>query len=580
MAFDLLIKDAIIVDGSGDPSYQGDIAISDGRIAEVGTVSDGAHRVIDAGGAVVCPGFVDVHTHYDAQVMWDPSVSPSSLHGVTTVIGGNCGFTIAPIDNDSADYVMRMLACVEGMPVEALENAVDFKWNTFEQWLARLEGTLAVNAGFLVGHSTVRKLVMRDEWQQIANTDQLEEMATVVDESIRGGALGFSSSWGVAHGDHLGNLVPSRYADAGELLRLASVLRSHPGTMLEFIPPNPPWSEELVDMMVDMSRQANAPLNWNLLTIGGGFTPEMATTRLAASDRAAAAGAEIVALSVPMPLQLRLNLRTAILFNVLPEWQEVFTLPLEEKKLALSDPQTRERLRRAVERHGSDRTLWDFEKMKVQGVASPRMIALEGRLVGEIARERGVSALDALLDIALEDDLVTCFETAKAGDDENTWRQRARHWQDPRVLVAGSDAGAHLDMLATFAFYTDFVGPTVRDRKLISLENAVHQITDAPARLYGLRDRGRIMTGYLADLVVLDPDVVATGRVVLRDDLPGNELRLYADAVGIEHVFVNGVEIVTGGEITGAAPGTILRPGRDTSARLSPRFPGPSIPGR
>jgi N-acyl-D-aspartate/D-glutamate deacylase len=438
--------------------------------------------------------------------------------------------------------------------------------------LALLDGRLAINAGFLVGHSTIRRLVLGEAWQEQATPDQLRRMAEIVDESVRGGALGFSSSWGSVHGDHLGNKVPSRYADAHELVTLASVLRSHPGTQLGFIPPTVPiWSDEIIDMMIEMSVNAQSPLNWNLLTVRNAGDPGSKENHLGASDRAAKRGGEIIALSMPLASQFRLNLMTTIAYNSIPVWQEVLTLPFEERLRALVDPGTRRRMADAVAetRSTSDPTPLGFERMTVESVASPALKTLEGRVVGDIAAERGISALDAFLDVAVDDRLLACFRTRLTGndDDERSWRQRAEYWEDPRVLVGGSDAGAHLDMLSTFAFHTDFIGPTVRDRAMLGLEEAVHKITDVPARLYGLRDRGRLQPGYHADLVVFDPSTVRTGDVVLRNDMPNNEYRLFADAVGMDHVVVNGVEIVDHGALTGDTPGTILRLGRDTTQR-------------
>jgi N-acyl-D-aspartate/D-glutamate deacylase len=567
---DCAITGGVVIDGTGGARRHGDVGIRDGRIVTVGKLEEPARRRIDAEGRVVAPGFIDVHTHYDAQVMWDCAVSPSSLHGVTTVIGGNCGFTIAPVNDDSADYVMRMLACVEGMSVKSLEGVLDFRWKTFADWLALLEGRLAVNAGFLVGHSTVRKLVMGDGWQETPNADQLRRMREIIDESVRGGALGFSSSWGQAHGDHLGNLVPSRYAGREELVALASVLRAHPGTMLEFIPPGI-WSDDVIEMMIRMSVEANSPINWNLLIVGMGVDRAAAEARLAVSDRAAEQGGEIVALSVPLPLQLRINLMTTIVYNTVAAWPEVLALPHEDKVRALRDGTVRERLAGAVEERRRFRAspYLDFEKMTVQSVASPTLKRFEGRVVGDIARDRQSSALDTFLDIAVDDNLLACFETPPAGDDAESWNLRARYWQDPRVLVGGSDAGAHLDNLSTFAFFTDFVGPTVRERGLLTLEDAVHKVTDAAARFYGLWDRGRLAPGFRGDIVVFDPTSVRTGKVVLRQDMPKGEYRLFADALGVDHVIVNGTEIIDHGAFTGATPGTILRPGRDTKSRIS-----------
>ncbi len=568
---DCVIEGAVLVDGTGAPAVQADIGIRDGRVVAIGKQDESARRVIEADGMVVAPGFIDVHTHYDAQVMWDPAVSPSSLHGVTTVIGGNCGFTIAPVSEHSADYVMRMLACVEGMPVESLEAVLDFRWETFGDWLQCLDGHLGVNAGFLAGHSTIRKLVMGDAWQEAPTADQLRRMCQVVDESVTAGALGFSSSWGAAHGDHLGNLVPSRYASGDELVALAAVLGPHAGTMLEFIPPTNVafWSDEVVKMMTAMSVSARSPLNWNLLTVGHGIDHDSNMARLAASDRAAEHGGEIVGLTVPIAHSLRVNLLSTILYNDMAAWRNVLALPAADKLAALSDPETRRRMAAAVAERppSAPQFFMGFDRLTVQSVASPALKALEGRVVGDIARERGVSALDAFLDVAIADELLTCFRYPAAGDDAESWNQRYGYWQDPRVLIGGSDAGAHVDMLATFAFFTDFVGPVVRDRGFLSLEDAVRKITDVPARFYGLRDRGRVATGWCADLVVFDPATVRTGEMTMRDDMPKDQYRLFAEAVGVHHVLVNGVEIVDHGALTGETPGTTLRSGRDTVSR-------------
>jgi N-acyl-D-aspartate/D-glutamate deacylase len=568
---DCLIRGGMIVDGSGAPSRRGDIGISGGRIVSVGKVADSARRVVDATGLMVAPGFIDVHTHYDAQVMWDPSVAPSSLHGVTTIVGGNCGFTIAPVSSVSADYVMRMLACVEGMPVSSLEAAIDFGWETFGDWLSLLEGRLAVNAGFLVGHSTIRRLAMGEEWQQPSNERQLAEMARLIEESVAAGALGFSSSWGAVHGDHMGNPVPSRFAGADEMVRLAGVLHDHPGTVLEFIPPPvpPEWPEDLVTMMTAMSASARAPLNWNLLTVGSGEDEARNTARLAASDRAREGGGEVVALMVPRPVELRLNLLTTIVYNGMPTWQYVLTLAPPERLRALRDSDIRQRMARDVEdqRRIGPSVILDFDRMTVQSVAAATHQDLTGRLVGDLARERAATALDTFLDIAVADDLLACYSTGPVGDDAATWRRRAATWRDPRVLIGGSDAGAHVDMLTTFAFCTDFLGPTVRDRQLISIEEAVRKITREPAQFYGLSNRGLLAPGFAADVVIFDADRINSGKVVLQRDMPDAQYRLFAPSVGIEHVLVNGVETVDHGELTGATPATVLRSGRDTGPR-------------
>jgi N-acyl-D-aspartate/D-glutamate deacylase len=261
---------------------------------------------------------------------------------------------------------------------------------------------------------------------------------------------------------------------------------------------------------------------------------------------------------------LRLNLTTALTYNTMPEWRRVMVLPLEARLAAFADASTRRELAAAAERQTERPLALRFGELTVESVRSDALRPLEGRVVDDIARERGCTPLDAFLDISVADGLRTSFRTPPVADDEESWARRRAHWNDPRVLIGASDAGAHMDTIAKFAYCTDFCGPTVRERRLLSLEDAVQKVTDAPARFYGLHDRGRIAAGRRADVVVLDPTTLRTGPVRLRDDLPGGEPRLFADAVGIEHVFVNGVEIVRGGEPTGATPGTVLRSGRDT----------------
>jgi N-acyl-D-aspartate/D-glutamate deacylase len=561
---DAAIRGGSIVDGTGAPASRADIGISGGRITSIGPDVPLARQTFNADGLVVAPGFIDIHTHYDAQAMWDRSLTPSSLHGATTVIGGNCGFTIAPVNASSREYVMHMLACVEGMPVESLEASLTWGWESFGEWLEQLDGRLALNTGFSVGHSTVRHLVMGEDWRRAASDDEIGEMERHIDASLDAGALGFSSSWGEAHRDHLGNPVPSRFADPEELIRLSARLRDRAGTTLEFIPSlEPVFSERAVDVMIEMALAAGRPLNWNVLLVGAGADEEAIKHRLSVSDMAAERGATVIALTLPVPLGLRLNLITSIAYNATPGWAEILALPMEQRLRALSADSTRARM--AAGMLGmEDRIHLNFGPMTIESVANPELFSLKGRTVGDVAAERGRTPMDTFLDIAVSDKLRTCFATPLAGDDDESWKRRAELWRDPRAVIGASDAGAHLDMIATFGYFTDLVGPSVRDRGLLSLEEAVHLITDVPARLYGLHDRGRIATGGCADLVVFDPESVGSDDVVLRNDMPGGESRLYGEANGIEHVFVNGVEILSGRELTGNTPGTVLRSGRDT----------------
>ena len=559
---DCVIRGGMLIDGTGAARRQADIGIKDGRIAAIGTVTEAARETIDATGKVVAPGFIDVHTHYDAQIMWDPALTPSSLHGVTTVLGGNCGFTIAPIAPSSADYVIQMLATVEGMPVESLREGLNITWSGFGDWLDLLDGKVGLNVGFLAGHSTIRRLVMGDDWRRAATEAEIATMRALVDQSVSEGALGFSSSWGHAHADHQGNPVPSRFAEHGELVELASTLRDHPGTMLEFIAGSQPFFPQAsIDVMVAMSKAAQKPLNWNVLSIGTGIGDDAIKQRLDASDYAATQGAKVVALVLPIPQIVRITMNF-LGFNILPEWRAFLAHPREHVVHGMADPATRAMLMQDVEENGR-RHVFDFANFLVENVTNPELTSLEGRVLSDIAAGRGVTPVEAFLDIQLADELRAVFKTGAAADEGPLWEKRRALWNDPRTLLGASDAGAHLDSLDSFVLYSEFVGPVVR-RGLISLEDAVHKITDAPARFYGLRERGRIETGWHADIVVFDADTIASHPLTMRKDMPGGQSRLFAGADGVDHVLVAGTTVSRRGELTGALPGTVLRSGRDT----------------
>jgi N-acyl-D-aspartate/D-glutamate deacylase len=560
---ELIIKGGTVVDGTGRQGFKADMGIRSGRIVAVGTVEEPAAKAINVEGLVVAPGFIDVHTHYDAQVFWDPSLSPSPLHGVTTAIGGNCGFTIAPISDEHSDYLARMLALVEGMPLESLRKGVPWgTWTTFGQWLKTFEGKLAINAGFMVGHSTIRRLAMgEDAHNPHPSEAQLRSMETYLRESLQSGAVGFSSSNGRNHLDGDQNPVPSRCAPDEEFVRLASVVSEFPGTSLEYIPRSGAASDEA--RMIAMSKAAQRPINWNVLVVTAARASAVETD-LAVSDRAAVDGARIIALENPARKMSRRSFATSFGFNTIPNWGPVFALPLAERVQALEDVDVRRRLRagltEAPERFPG---MLDFAGYTVEMTPSAANAGLAGRLVKDIAQERGADWFDTLLDIVIADDFRTTV-TREMGSDQASLTLQAQVWRDQRVVLGASDAGAHLDMLTGFVYTTDLLGYSVRDRQLLTTEEAVRLITDVPARLYGLQYRGRVEVGGFADLVVFDPDTVGPDSVVTREDLPGGASRLYAKALGVEHVFVNGTEIVRTGEYTGDRPGQVLRSGIDT----------------
>ncbi|HEX4433512.1 MAG TPA: amidohydrolase family protein [Acidimicrobiales bacterium] len=563
------IRGGTVVDGTGAPPVRADVLIDGERIAAIGpdVAHAGADTVIDASDRLVTPGFVDLHTHYDAQLFWDPTASPSPLHGVTTVLGGNCGFSLAPMAPEHVDYISRMMARVEGMPLAALRAGLPWDWTSFGDWLGRLDGRIAVNAGFLVGHSTLRRLAMGARAVGgTADAGDIDAMEAALHAALHEGALGFSTSQVHTHNDGDGQPVPSRAARREEMERLAAAVRQHEGTTVELIVAGclNGFTEADIDFLSTMSLLADRPVNWNVLGVSA-MNPDGAWGQLAAGSAAAERGATVLALTLPHTMQLRLSFEHGAILDGLPGWREVFALPPTERMAALSDPATRRRLDAGAQSDeaGILRHLAVWDRLIIDETFAAANADAEGKSVGEVARARGVEPFDALLDIVVADGLRTGLRPPM-GESEEDWVLRAKVWQDPRAIVGGSDAGAHLDTMCGAIYSTSMLGDGVRARGLLSWEQAVRLLSDVPARLYGLRERGRLVAGHFADIVVFDPATVGHSAVRTRDDLPGGASRLYADAVGVGHVLVNGTEIVRDGEFTGAVPGRVLRSGRDS----------------
>jgi N-acyl-D-aspartate/D-glutamate deacylase len=565
---DLLLAGGTVVDGSGAPRRRADVGVKDGRIVALGEITDQAATTVDASGKVITPGFIDVHTHFDAQVFWESALTPSPLHGVTTVIGGNCGFTIAPLSADPSDgdYLMRMLARVEGMPLESLRDGVPWSWTTTAQYLDAVEGAaLGVNAGFMVGHSAMRRVVMgREATGRPSTPEELAAMQRLLHEGLEAGGFGFSSSWARTHNDADRQMVPSRYATKEELLALCKVTGEHPGTSLEFIPMVGPFEDWAVELMADMSATAGRPLNWNILTVMAN-NAEQSRDKLRAGDVARSRGGKVVALTIPMNFGLRLSLASGFILDAMPGWEEPMLLPRDEKLRLFQDVAARRHLNELAQQENNPlRGLANWSSKTIYDVVADENRQYVGRTVGEIAAEQGREDWDVLCDIAVADEMLTSFGSPAAPETDDDWRARVEIWRDSRAVIGASDAGAHLDLLASFNYATVLLSEAVRRRQLISLEEAVHLMTAVQADLYGLVDRGRIEQGAWADLVVLDPETVASHEVAMRFDVPGGAGRLYAEADGIEQVFVNGQAIVRDGRLTKERPGALLRSGRDS----------------
>lgn len=571
---DHLIKGATVVDGTGAPARVADVGIRDGRIVAVGdpgTVTEEARTGEDATGLVLTPGFVDPHTHYDAQLFWDPYATPSMNHGVTTVAGGNCGFTLAPLNParpEDADYTRRMMSKVEGMALKALEEGVDWTWSTFGEYLDALDGRIAVNAGFMVGHCALRRHVMGEAAVGGQPTpEQMDEMLALFHDAMNAGAWGLSTTQSSTHSDGAGSPVASRHAEPAELLALSRAVSQHEGTQLEAIVAGclDQFSDAEIDLFVDMSAAAGRPLNWNVLTIDASV-PERVPRQLIPSERARAAGGRIVALTMPILTPMNMSLGTFCALNLIPGWGEVLSLPVPERIDKLRDADVRaEMLRRADSKEaGVFRRLANFGRYVIGDTYSKENEGLSGRVVNDIAAERGQDAFQCLVEICTHDDLRTVLWPMPTDNDPASWALRQETWQHEDVMLGGSDAGAHLDRMCGAPYTTRFLGDCLRGRKLVPLEQAVKMLTDDPAQLFGLRERGRIAEGYHADLVLFDPERIEAGPATLVHDLPGDSPRLDARAIGIVSVRVNGVETIRDDEVTGAIPGIVLRSGRDT----------------
>jgi N-acyl-D-aspartate/D-glutamate deacylase len=562
---DYLIRGGTVVDGTGREPRRADIGIQGDRIATVGDVKDSARQVIDANGLLVTPGFVDPHTHYDAQLYWDGYATPSSWHGVTSVIGGNCGFTLAPLKSADADYTRRMMAKVEGMPLEALEHGVDWSWETFGEYLGGLDGRIGVNAGFLVGHCALRRYVLGPEAGERTSTpDEVDRLERLLRESLEGGGLGLSTSRSSTHNDGDNRQVPSRAASEEELLRLCAVVGEYPGTTLEAIVEGclRGFSDAEVELLAQMSAGASRPLNWNVLTISAG-QEERTAHQLTPSRRAREIGGQVVALTMPVFADNNMSLGTFCALWLIPGWHDILSLPFEEKTSKLQDPLVREEMARAAKGTVFER-LADFSNYRIGDTVAPENTRFENRLITEIAEELRLDPADALVQITSSDGYKTVLWPLPVGNGPADWAARRELWGQPDVLLGGSDAGAHLDRMLGSPYPTRFLADTLRGRQLLPLPLAVRLMTDAPARLFGLKDRGRLQEGFYADVVVFDPATVDSGSARRVYDLPGDSLRLLAESTGISRVLVNGQVTVVDGRTTGALPGRVLRSGRET----------------
>jgi N-acyl-D-aspartate/D-glutamate deacylase len=565
MSADLAIRGATIVDGTGAPRFTGDVEIDGDRIRKLGRASANARRVIAADGLVLAPGFIDVHTHYDAQLHWDPAASPSSWHGVTTVICGNCGFTLAPARPQDTGWLTQMLSRVEGMAPEALAAGMDWHGGSFGEFWSRLEPALAINAGGYAGHSALRRFVMGDAAsERKARGDELEAMKRLLRESLGEGALGFSSSQLDLHIAHDGREVPSNFAAPEELIELAAVLSEFPGSSLEFIPRSfvEGYSPGDRATILEMARRSACAVELNTLAALPA-NPLSWKQSMEFARSAHAEGLRVHPMFAANRQAAYFALGSTFLLDELPSFRETLTRSQPERMRLLRDPAVRAHMRADLANARSFAPRWPI--CRVEAVRDPEHADWLGRSVSELALERGCDPFDCFLDLSLEEDLETTFVMAAPPTRESLAIKREMILE-PLLTAGSSDAGAHLLSLIGVDFTTRLL--TDWTPNPLTLEQAVARITRTPAEAHGLVDRGVIREGAYADLILFDPTRLAVGRTRLVRDFPAQSSRLVVDAEGYVVTLVNGRVARENGEVTGTASGRWLKRGGRNSAPI------------
>ena len=562
MAYDLLITNGTVVDGTGAVRYRADIGVAQGRIAEIaptGTLNENASRVIDASDLIVAPGFIDPHTHYDAQVCWDPLISCSSWNGVTSVVMGNCGVGLAPCLPEKREVLAWDLVNVEGMSFEVLSQGVTWEWESLADFMAAPFRTgMGINLGFLVPLSPIRSYVIGEAAQERAATpDETLRIATLLREGVQAGALGFSTTVATQHVGFKGRPLACRLASRDELRAYANVLRDLGRGAIEVNLGGagssilPSGSPELIDFLLVESRR---PVTW-LSVQTRSDQPTAHRELLTNTDGLIQRGG--IPQASCQPTELQFNLRNPFILGAYDVCHSLFNCTAEEQARIYADPTFRAAFRTACTTTPKAFS-GQWQQTQVCKVGKPEHRVWLGKSIAELSQQADTDPFDTFFDLALADDLATEFSLAMLNFDLDLVEEVIT---DPRVLIGLSDGGAHVDMLCNAGYPTYLLGTWVRRRQAMSLERAVQRITSEPARFFGMLDRGVIATGKAADCVVFDPDTVDAGEKVMLNDLPGGERRFVQRAEGIHHVVVNGEVVLTHGAHSGALPGQMLRAG-------------------
>ena len=553
MAYDLIIRNGKVVDGSGLPGFYGDVGVTNGRIAEIGRGRGAARRVIDADGLVVAPGIIDNHTHYDAQVTWDPLCTYSCYHGVTTVVIGNCSLAMAPAHQEDRDNLAGVLSHVEAIPLEAIQAGVQWSWETIPQYLDALDERLGLNVASLIGHSAVRRYVMGDASQERHATDEeIAAMKAIVREGIKAGAIGLSFERNPRHFDWDGRLAPTNLAADSEIFAVASVIDEVGRGVIQF------GGDRKLGM--EVAKKTRCPVFYGNITQAA-VAPERWRKQLDETESLMRQGHRAYQFVMPRPGDLRYTLKTAQHFDAMATWKKVMLLPLEIRKQAFRDAETRAKLHKeAVETPINPNLAGDFtRRWDLQFVFKPALAkneSLKGKSVAQIAREQNKDVLDAFLDLALEENLETEFELREVNSDEAAMKALLT---SPYTIIGQSDGGAHVVFRTDYSYSTYLLSHWVREKEIMSLEDAIRKLTFIPASLFGLNDRGLNRQSQAAHLMIIDAASIAPLEPGEAYDLPGGSRRRKQLAKGIEVTVVNGEVLIEKGEHTGAYPGRVAR---------------------
>ena len=556
--YDLILKGGRIYDGSGMPSYHGDVGVKDGKIAEIGRLNGAAKKTLNIDGLAAAPGFIDPHTHLDAQLLWDPLGTSSCFHGVTTAVLGNCGLSLAPAKPENREAVIKSFVRVEAISRRVLEEGVQWKWTSTSEYRDVVGARLGINAATLIGHIAVRHYVMgEDAVERQATPEEIAKMKELVRQGMEAGAVGFSTNQNPRHIREDKKPVASRLASDEELGSLLDVLGEMNAGVVQ-LSGGGADSRGRIAYAAQMARRTGRPVLWQSISHSWS-RPNHWQEMLANTQRVfKEEGLPIFAMTQAKPFQNRYTLRDAQCFDEFPTWKSAMFNPVPVRKQMFADLELRKKLRaEAIEDQSPSVFPRRWDVIFVDHVKLAKNKSLERKSVEDVARAQGKDGLDCFLDLSLEEDLETRFVHTNTQGDPNAVCEILKH---PAVMIGQSDAGAHMGYDARFGYSTAFLGCWVRDYGIMGLEEAVSKLTFRVASLFGLSDRGLLRSGLTADIAVFDPATVNTLEPEYVQDLPGNETRMIQKAVGVPHTVVNGEVVIENGAPTGAYPGKVLRP--------------------